>query len=40
VALAAGSLVEYGVGEECVEAEADEEGLADLAEELGTSEFE
>ena len=36
----AGPLVEDGVGEERVEAEADEEGLADLAGGGGTSELE
>lgn len=40
VALAAGALVEDSIGEESVEAEADEEGLADLVGGEGTSEFE
>ncbi len=40
VALVAGSFVVDGVGEEGVEAEADEEGLADLAGGWSTSELE
>ena len=40
VSFVAGPLVEDGVGEERVEAEADEEGLADLAGGGGTSELE
>lgn len=40
MALVAGALVVDGVGEERVEAEADEEGLADLAGRGSTSELE
>lgn len=40
VAFVAGTLVEDGVGEEGVKAEADEEGFADLGGGAGTSELE